>query len=112
LVVMWRSPVRYAVKAAALAVGLLLTTPYLFMYDMMVQAIAVAWLVRMGLHDGFRRYELPALGCSAGLQITFMLTGIPLGLAANLIIGGLALARAGAWWRRQPAHSGAVLSAA
>jgi arabinofuranan 3-O-arabinosyltransferase len=112
LVVMWRSPVRYAVKAAALAVGLLLTTPYLFMYDMMVQAIAVAWLVRMGLHDGFRRYELPALGCSAGLQITFMLTGIPLGLAANLIIGGLALARAGAWWRRQPAPSGAVLSAA
>ena len=112
LVVMWRSPVRYAVKAAALAVGLLLTTPYLFMYDMMVQAIAVAWLVRMGLHDGFRRYELPALGCSAGLQITFMLTGIPLGLAANLIIGGLALARAGAWWRRQPAPSRAVLSAA
>ena len=35
-------------KAAALAVGTLLTTPYLFMYDMMVLAIPVAFLVRMG----------------------------------------------------------------
>ncbi|MGJ4927031.1 glycosyltransferase family 87 protein [Bradyrhizobium sp. HKCCYLRH3095] len=108
LVIVWRSPVRYALKAAALAVGLLLTTPYLFMYDMMVQAIAVAWLVRIGLSEGFRRYELPALGGSAALQITFMVSGIPLGLASNLIVGGLVLARAGGWWRRQPADVHAV----
>jgi len=31
LVLLWRSPVRYGLKAAALAVGTLLTTPYLFM---------------------------------------------------------------------------------
>lgn len=105
LVTLWRSPVRYSLKAAALAVGLLLTTPYLFMYDMTVQAIAVAWLVRLGLSEGFRRYELPALGCIAALQITFMMTGIPLGLAANLMVGGLVLARAGSWWRRQPLPS-------
>ncbi|WP_456716959.1 glycosyltransferase family 87 protein [Bradyrhizobium sp. USDA 4353] len=112
LVTLWRSRVRYSLKAAALAIGLLLTTPYLFMYDMMVQAIAVAWLVRIGLHDGFRRYELPAFGCIAALQITFMLTGIPLGLAANLLVGGLVLARAGSWWRRQPIRAEAALAAA
>src|SRR3954471_23650306 len=112
LVMLWRSPVRYALKAAALAVALLLTTPYLFMYDMMVQAIAVAWLVRIGLHEGFRGYELPALGAIAALQITFMLSGIPLGLAANLIMAGLVLARAGSWWRRQAASSEAALATA
>ena len=41
LVLMWRSRVRYAVKAAALATGTLLTTPYLFMYDMMVLALSL-----------------------------------------------------------------------
>ena len=54
-------------KAAALAVGTLLTTPYLFMYDMMVLAIPVAFLVRIGLKSGFRRYEIPALGCALAL---------------------------------------------
>jgi len=112
LVTLWRSPVRYSLKAAALAVGLLLTTPYLFMYDMTVQAIAVAWLVRLGLNEGFRRYELPALGGITALQITFMMTGIPLGLAANLIVGGLVLARAGSWWRRQPSPSERAFAAA
>ncbi len=110
LVMLWRSPVRYSLKAAALAVGLLLTTPYLFMYDMMVQAIAVAWLVRIGLREGFLSYELPALGCIGALQVTFMLTGVPLGLAANLIMAGLVLARAGSWWRGQTAPSDAVLA--
>jgi len=112
LVTLWRSPVRYALKAAALAVGLLLTTPYLFMYDMMVQAIAVAFLVRIGLNEGFHRYELPVLGGVAALQITFMLTGIPLGLAANLMVAGLVLTRAGSWWRRQPVSSARVLAPA
>src|SRR6202012_6183476 len=60
LVLMWRSRVPYTLKAAALAVGTLLTTPYLFMYDMMELAIPVAFLMRTGLKSGFRVYELPA----------------------------------------------------
>ena len=64
LALMWRGRVPYTVKAAALAVGTLLTTPYLFMYDVMVLAIPVAFLVRIGLKRGFRPYELPALGCA------------------------------------------------
>jgi arabinofuranan 3-O-arabinosyltransferase len=112
LVLLWRSPVRYGLKAAALAVGTLLTTPYLFMYDIMVLAIAVAFLVRIGLNEGFRAYELPALGCTLLLPVVFVLAGIPIGFVANLIVAGLILRRAGSWWRREPAASGAALAAA
>jgi hypothetical protein len=50
LVLMWRSRVPYAEGRSACA-GTLLTTPYLFMYDMMVLAIPVAFLVRIGSAD-------------------------------------------------------------
>jgi hypothetical protein len=103
LVLMWRSPqVRYSLKAASLAVGTVLTTPYLFMYDMMVLAIAVAYLVRLGLAGGFQPYEIRALVCALGLFLVFTFSGIPTGLAATLIIAALVLRRAGPWWRRQP----------
>jgi arabinofuranan 3-O-arabinosyltransferase len=102
LVLMWRSRVAYTLKAAALAVGALLTTPYLFMYDLMVLAIPVAFLIRIGLRSGFRPYELPSLGVAGALVITFIFTGIPAGLGATLIVAGLVLGRAGPWWRREP----------
>ena len=105
LVLMWRSRVSYSLKAAALAAGTLLTTPYLFMYDMMVLAIPVAFLVRLGLASGFRAYELPALGCALALIVSFVFTGFPVGLGATLIVAGLVLRRAGPWWRREPAPS-------
>jgi hypothetical protein len=89
------------VKAAALAAGTLLTTPYLFMYDMMVLAIPVAFVVRAGLKSGFRPYELPALGAVLVLIGCYMFTGTPTGLGATLIVSGLILARAGSWWRRE-----------
>ena len=111
LVAMWRSRVRYSLKAAALAVGTLLTTPYLFMYDMMVLAIPVAFLVRIGLEGGFRAYELPALGCALALIMSFMFSGEPVGLFVNLIVGGLILRRAGPWWRREPAPALAAAGA-
>ena len=88
LALLWRSRVPYTVKAAALAVGTLLTTPYLFMYDVMVLAIPVAFLVRIGLKRGFRPYELPALGCAALLIIGFICSGVPLGFGAMLIVAG------------------------
>jgi Glycosyltransferase family 87 len=104
LVLMWRSRVPYTLKAAALAAGALLITPYLFMYDMMVLAIPVAFLVRLGLKVGFRSYELPALALALALIITFIFTGIPGGLGATLIVAGLVLRRAGPWWRREPSQ--------
>ena len=102
LALMWRSRIPYSLKAAALAIGTLLTTPYLFMYDMMVLAIPVAFLVRIGLRSGFRPYELPALGCAVALFLTFTFTGQPTGLGIMLIVATLVLRRAGPWWRHEP----------
>jgi hypothetical protein len=103
LVAMWRSKVRYSLKAAALAAGTLLTTPYLFMYDMMVLAIPVAFLIRTGLARGFLPYEMPMLGVALVVMMSFMFLGQPVGLATSLIIGALILRRAGRWWRVEPA---------
>jgi hypothetical protein len=102
LVTIWRSKVRYSLKAASLAVGTLLVTPYLFLYDMMVLAIPVAYLVRLGLARGFLKYELPALAVALALILSFIVLGDPVGLAANLIVATLVLRRAGRWWRREP----------
>lgn len=105
LALMWRSRVRYSLKAAALATGTLLTTPYLFMYDMMVLAIPVAFLIRMGLSSGFLAYELPALACALAMIAGFILTGVPLGFGATLIVAALVLRRASLWRRPEPAQS-------
>jgi hypothetical protein len=110
---MWRNRhVRYSLKAASLAIGTMLITPYLFMYDMMVLAIPVAYLVRLGLSGGFLAYELPALGCALGLILCFTFWGIPTGLGATLIVGALIQRRAGPWWRREPALPAAVAASA
>ena len=103
LALMWRSRVPYTVKSMALAAGTLLTTPYLYVYDMMVLAIPIAFLVRIGLKSGFRDYGLPALGGAVALIVIFIFTGAPVGLGATLIVGALALLRAGSWWR-EPAY--------
>ncbi|WP_108514150.1 glycosyltransferase family 87 protein [Bradyrhizobium algeriense] len=102
LALMWRSRVPYTLKAAALAAGTLLTTPYLFMYDMMVLAIPIAFMVRVGLKTGFRTYELPALGAVVALIGCYMFTGIPTGFGATLVVSTLVLRRAGSWWRHEP----------
>jgi len=103
LALIWRSRVPYTMKAAALAAGALLTTPYLFMYDMMVLAIPIGFLVRIGLKTGFRTYELPALGAVVALIVCYMFTGIPTGLGATLVVAALILRRAGSWWQHEPA---------
>jgi hypothetical protein len=99
LMALWRSRVRYAVKAAALATGTLLATPYLFLYDVMVLAVAAAFLIRIGLRDGFLRWELPALGGAGLLLFIYPAVGAPVGFAATLVIAALVMCRARRWWR-------------
>jgi hypothetical protein len=112
LALVWRSrAVRYELKAAALATGALLVTPYLFLYDEMVLAIAVAFLVRVGLDDGFERHELPALGLVAVLLIIFSLLGAPTGFGATLVVTALVAHRIGPWWRGQGSSAPAVARA-
>jgi hypothetical protein len=112
LVALWRSRnVRYELKAAGLAAGALLVTPYLFLYDEMVLAIAIAFLVRVGLEEGFERHELPALGVVAVLFMIFPLLGAPTGYGASLVVAVLIACRLGPWWRNKPSRPLAALAA-
>jgi arabinofuranan 3-O-arabinosyltransferase len=101
-VLLWRSRARYSLKAAGLATATLLMTPYLFLYDMMVLAIPIAFLVRIGLADGFQKYELPALGCAALLLLSFPLFAAPVGLGGTLIVAALIVRRLPAFRRKRP----------
>ena len=76
----------------------------------LVLAIPVAYLVRMGLAEGFRTYELAGFGAALALILCFAFWGIPTGLGATLILGALVLRRAGPWWRQPVA--GAVAAPA
>lgn len=96
LVILWRGRAPYTIKAAGLAVGILLITPYIFFYDLMVLAIAIGFLVRTGLQTGFHRFELPLLGAAGGLLLLFSLVTAPVGLIATLLVA-FTVARRG--WR-------------
>jgi hypothetical protein len=91
---LWRSNVRYELKAAALATGAVLATPYVFMYDLVVLAIPAALLVRLGFATGFRKIELYALWIVAGLLVSFDVFIAPVGFIAALVLAGLIADRA------------------
>jgi Glycosyltransferase family 87 len=85
---LWQGPRAFELKAAGLAVASLLATPYVLDYDLVVIAVAIAFLVRHGLARGFRDYEVSLL---AAAWIAPLLsrsiasaTGIPLGLVVML----------------------------
>ena len=101
-VLLWRSGARYSLKAAGLATATLLMTPYLFLYDMMVLAIPIAWPVRIGLADGFQKFELPALGCAALLLLCFPVFEAPIGLGGTLIVAAFIVRRLPAFRRKGP----------
>jgi arabinofuranan 3-O-arabinosyltransferase len=93
VIALWRSRAEYTLKAASLAAGTLLLTPYLFLYDMMVLAIPLALLIRLGLQGGFRPGELASLACAMALLIAFPFSEVPLGLGATLIVAALIVRR-------------------
>lgn len=93
LVWLWRSTARYEWKAAALAAGTLLATPYLFLYDVMVLAIAIGFVMRVGLSDGFLPHELPVLGGAVALLVGYQFLGAPTGFGATLLVVALVGAR-------------------
>ena len=106
LAMMWRSrSISYSLKAAGLAAGTLLITPYLFLYDLTVLAIAVAFLVRVGLEEGFARYELPALSLVVVLLMIYPLLGAPTGFGATLVVAALIGCRVSVWWHGQRMQS-------
>jgi alpha-1,2-mannosyltransferase len=81
---LWRSDAAFELKAAALVTGSLLATPYVLDYDLVVLAVAIAYLARYGLARGFRDFEISLLAAAWMVPLLSRgiagATGIPLGL--------------------------------
>ena len=103
--VVWRSPVRYALKAAVLSTAALIATPYAFAYDMAALAIPVAFLasdqIRCGLLRGEQTILIVLFGAILAALVVFQdrpggLTfgSIPLGPAVTITLLGVILRRA------------------
>jgi arabinofuranan 3-O-arabinosyltransferase len=87
LCVMWyRKRIAFELKAAATATGVLLATPYVYLYDLTVLAVPVAFLVRCALVTGFARGEAFGLALVSGLFLIVPFLGVPVGLFAAAIV--------------------------
>jgi arabinofuranan 3-O-arabinosyltransferase len=88
-----RSKLSFELKAAALATGALLATPYLFLYDLVALAVPMAFLIRAGGQGGLPTGEWVGLGIACLLILIFPLVKAPVGLAAILVVGALIVRR-------------------
>ncbi len=86
LALLWRSRAAFELKAAALAAGALVATPYLYMYDVVVLAVAVAFLIRYALEHGFTASEIAGLTAGGALILIYPYVKTQTGLAAVLVV--------------------------
>jgi hypothetical protein len=95
---LWHSDAAFELKAAALALGSLLATPYVLDYDLVVLAVAIAFFARHGLHHGFRDFEISLLAAAWIVPLLSRsiagATFIPLGLFVELALYAFVLRRA------------------
>jgi arabinofuranan 3-O-arabinosyltransferase len=92
--VAWRRAIAFEVQAAALVAASLLATPYLYIYDLAVLSVPMAFLIRLGRTDGFRSGEISGLAAASLLVMSSLLVDGPVGLAAIFIITLLVARRA------------------
>jgi hypothetical protein len=90
----WRGRAVFEIKAAALGTGILLTTPYLYTYDLVVLAVPLAYLYRLGRRTQFLPYEGTAVALACALIASFPFIALPVGFAAVAIVAALVLRRA------------------
>ena len=98
LVWLWRSSASYDLKAAALACGSLLATPYVLDYDFVVLAVSIAFFARHGLAHGFRDYEISVLALCWIMPLfarsMAASLGAPVGILSMLALYAVTLRRA------------------
>lgn len=94
VVLIWRSRASFEIKAAALVCGAMLATPYLYTYDLVVLAVPMAFLFRLGRRSGFLPYEATCMALACLLIASFPFVGFPVGFFAVAIVAGLVLRRA------------------
>jgi hypothetical protein len=90
----WKNPARpFALKAAALGTGVLLATPYIYLYDMVTITIPMAFLIGFAMRHGFLRYEIAGIALSMFLIVIFPFVKLPVGLLASAIVATMVLRR-------------------
>lgn len=91
---LWRSNAALEIKAAALGAATMLATPYLYTYDLVVMAVPLAFLIRLGGRRGFLPYEIAGIGLACALVLMFPFVKEPTGFIAVLIVTALVARRA------------------
>lgn len=87
---LWRSPLDYGLKAAGLALGILLSTPYLHIYDLPVLLVGMAFLYR---HRSFDGIEWVVIIAANLVTLLFLAQLAPVGPAIVLVICALLMRR-------------------
>jgi len=82
--VAWRSKLPLAMKSAILALASLIATPYSYIYDFPVLTVAIGFLYGQTTFD---RFERVAIWCAYALELTYLITGLPMGWAVAALIG-------------------------
>jgi len=83
----WQSARPFALKAAALAAGSLMISPYVLQYDLVLLALPIAWVAMEGYQKGFLPYE------KAMLVVAWLLPRIalPISQGAKIPIGPIVI---------------------
>jgi alpha-1,2-mannosyltransferase len=115
LVLLWRSRVNYDLKAAALALGALVVSPYSCIYDLPVLTIAALFLLRQ-MQISKWAWEAPILLCALMLPLLFPVLNLPLGPILYALMGVTIFLRLQAesgedflvrkWWVRWDSNPG------
>jgi hypothetical protein len=87
--VAWSGRQPFAMKAAVLSVAAVISSPYIFIYDLILLAVPVAFLLRDGRTRGFLPGEMAWLGVACLLIASFPFVNFPVGVGAVLIVAGL-----------------------
>jgi hypothetical protein len=92
--IIWRSNTSFEIKAAALATGALLATPYLYTYDLVVLAVPLAFLYRLGRRERFLSHEPGGIALACVLIASFPFVSMPVGFFAVCTVAALVVRRA------------------
>ena len=89
--VIWTRPVPYSLKAAAFSIGVLITTPHMFAYDLTAVSVPAAFLIADALEHGFLPGERFVLaGC---FMVLFLCFQLEIGPIVLLVLMGLVFRR-------------------
>lgn len=89
VIAVWHSDRPFDTKAAVLGAATILASPYVYVYDLVILAVPVAFMARRG----FDRPEIVAVAIAAGLLLWSPVNLFQSGLVANLIVLALAVRR-------------------